>query len=72
VILKKASLNNQNFAFVTFRNDTECARDRDLHEFEIYGKVVNEKLFCIVYKTLYLTLGHHALAGILCLCLDFF
>ncbi len=50
---------------------TECARDRDLHKFESYGKFVNEKLFCIIYKTLYLTLGHHALSGILCLCLNF-
>jgi hypothetical protein len=51
---------------------TECAKDRDLHKFESFGKFVNEKLFCIIYKTLYLTLGHHALAGILSLCLDFF
>ncbi len=50
---------------------TECARDRDLHKFESFGKFVNEKLFCIIYKTLYLALGHHALAGILCLCLNF-
>ncbi len=28
--------------------------------------------FCIIYKTLYLTFGHYALAGILCLCLNFF
>ncbi len=27
--------------------------------------------FCIIYKTLYLTWGHHALGVILCLCLHF-
>ena len=37
-----------------------------------HGKFVNEILFCIIYKTLYLTLGNHPLGGIFCSCLNFF
>jgi hypothetical protein len=48
---------------------TECARDRDLYELVSCCKFVNEILFCNIYKTLYLTLGHYALGVILCLCL---
>ncbi len=51
---------------------TECARDRDLYELVSCCKFVNEILFCVIYKTLYLTWGHHALGVILCLCLNFF
>jgi hypothetical protein len=51
---------------------TGCARDRDLYKLVSCGKFVNEILFCIIYKTLYLTLGHHALGGILCSCLNLF
>jgi len=51
---------------------TECARDCDLYELVSCCKFVNEILFCIIYKTLYLTWGHHALGVILCLCLNFF
>ncbi len=51
---------------------TECARDRDLYELVSCHKFVNEKFFCKIYKTLYLTLGHHAPDVILCLCLKFF
>ncbi len=36
------------------------------------GKFVNDLLFSTIYKTYYLTLGHHALVVILCLCLYFF
>ncbi len=36
------------------------------------AKLWMKNFFCIIYKTLYLTLGHHALARILCLCLNFF
>jgi hypothetical protein len=50
---------------------TECARDRDLYELVSCRKFVNEILFCIIYKTLYLTWEHHALGVILCLCLNF-
>jgi hypothetical protein len=48
--------------------DTECARDLDLYELVSCRKFENE----IVYKTLYLTWGHHALGVILCLYLNFF
>jgi hypothetical protein len=51
---------------------TECAKDRDLYKLVSRGKFVNEKLFSIIYKTHYLTFGHHALAEILPLCLNFF
>jgi hypothetical protein len=51
---------------------TECARDRDLYKLVSCRKFVNEILFCNIYKTLYLTLGHHALGVILCLCLNLF
>jgi hypothetical protein len=51
---------------------TECARDRDLYELVSCCKIENVILFCIIYKTLYLTWGHHALGVILCLCLNFF
>jgi hypothetical protein len=51
---------------------TGRARDRDLYKLVSCGRFVNETLFCIIFKTLYLTLGHHALAVILCLCLNFF
>jgi hypothetical protein len=50
---------------------TECARDRDPYELVSCCKFVNEILFCIIYKTLYLTRGHHALGVILCLFLNF-
>ncbi len=36
---------------------TECARDRELYELVSCRKFVNEILFCIIYKTLYLTWG---------------
>jgi hypothetical protein len=52
--------------------DTECARDRDLYKLISCGKFVNYILFSTIYKTHYLTLGHHALAVILSLCLIFF
>jgi hypothetical protein len=51
---------------------TECARDRDLYNLVSFGKFVNDILFSTIYKTHYLTLGHHALAVILCLCVRFF
>ncbi len=51
---------------------TECARDRDLYKLISCGKFVNDILFSTIYKTHYLTLGHYALAVILCLCLHFF
>ncbi len=51
---------------------TECARNCDLYELVSCHKFVNEKLFSIIYKTLHLTWGHHALGVILCLCLNFF
>ncbi len=41
---------------------TECARDRDLYKLVSRGKLVNEKLFRTIYKTYYLTFGHHALS----------
>ncbi len=43
---------------------TECARDRDLNNLVSCGKFVNEIIFCIIYKTVYLTLRHHVLAVI--------
>ncbi len=36
---------------------TGCARDLDLYKLVSCGKFVNETLFCIIYKTLYHTLG---------------
>jgi hypothetical protein len=51
---------------------TECARNCDLCELVSCHKFVNEILFCIIYKTLYLTWGHNALGVILCLCFNFF
>ncbi len=51
---------------------TECAKDCDLYKSVSYGKFVNDILFSTLYKTHYLTLGHHALAVILCSCLNFF
>ncbi len=51
---------------------TECARDHDLYKLVSCGKFVNDILFSTIYKTHYLTLGHYALAVILCLCLNFF
>jgi hypothetical protein len=63
-----------NFAekLLSKRQNTECARDCDLYKLVSCYKFVNEILFCIIYKTLYLTWGHHALGVILCLCLNFF
>jgi hypothetical protein len=52
------------------RDTTEC--DRDPYKLVSCGKFVNDILFSIIYKTHYLTLGHHALAVILFLCLIFF
>ncbi len=43
---------------------TEYARDRDLYKLVSYGKFVNDILFSTLYKTHYLTLGHHSLAVI--------
>ncbi len=52
---------------------TEFARDCDLYNLVSCGKfLLNDILFSTIYKTQYLTLGHHALAVILCLCLNFF
>ena len=51
---------------------TECARDPDLYELVSCSKFVNEILFCVICKTLYLTWGHPALGVILWLCLNFF
>ncbi len=51
---------------------TECDRDCDLYKLVSCGKFVKYILFSTIYKTHYLTLGHHALAVILCLCLNFF
>ncbi len=50
---------------------TECARDRDLYNLVSCDKFVNDILFSTICKTHYLTFGHHALAVILCLCLNF-
>ena len=58
-------------AGTSVQSTTGCARDCDLFKLVSFGKFVNEILFCIIYKTLYLTLGHHALGGILCSCLNF-
>ncbi len=52
--------------------DTECARDRDLYKLVSCGKFVNDILLNTIFKTHYLTLGHHAQAEILCSCLNFF
>ncbi len=43
---------------------TECARDSDLYKLISCGKFVNNIHFSTIYKTHYLTLGHHALAVI--------
>ncbi len=45
---------------------------RDLYKLVSCGKFLNNILFSTIYKTHYLTFGHHALAVILCLCLNFF
>jgi hypothetical protein len=58
--------------FYTTTSYTECAIDCDLYELVSCHKFVYEILFCVVYKTLCLTLRHHALGVILCLCLNFF
>ncbi len=58
--------------FCFFHTCTECARDRDLYKLVSWGKFVNKILFSTIYNTLYLTLGHHELAVILCSCLNFF
>ncbi len=61
----KGLQNNCNIYF------TVCARYRGLYKLLSCGKFVNKTLFCINYKTPYLTFGHHALAVILWLCLNF-
>jgi hypothetical protein len=59
-------------AFLVTLLSTECARDYDLYKLVSCGKFVNDILFSTIYKTHYLTLGHHDLAVILCLYLNFF
>ncbi len=53
----------------TSNTHTECA---NLYKLVGCSKFVNEILSCIIYKTVYLTLRHHALAVILSSCLNFF
>jgi hypothetical protein len=57
--------------FFSMKSYTECARDCGLYELVSCCKFVNEILFRIIYKTLYLTLGHHGLGVMSCLCLNF-
>jgi hypothetical protein len=67
----QSAINDVKKLFFIINNHTECARDRDLYELVSCRRFVNEILFCNIYKTLYLTLGRHALGVILCLCLNF-
>ncbi len=60
------------FPNINYFVSTECARDCDLYKLVSCGKFVNDIIFSTIYKTHYLTLGHHALALILCSYLNFF